>query len=220
MSLDDQKSSASNTSTHTTGLIMLALSAICILLALKIFKGRKRDVLVLIALGLAVAAFYVLANPQSTEKHYEKDNVENAYGEVSLRIDCSVVFDHWEELDETLKDGDYWPKDGIILERSEYSIEEGDTAFDVLLDAVTQNKIHIDYQGGDANIYNTVYIEGIQYLYEFSCGKLSGWTYAVNGSFPDVGCSSYVLSDGDFVEWMYTYDLGRDVGNLFEGEGE
>ena len=36
--------------------------------------------------------------------------------------------------------------------------------------------------------------------------------YRVNGTFPNKGCSSYLLSDGDTVEWVYTCDLGKDVG--------
>ena len=61
-------------------------------------------------------------------------------------------------------------------------------------------------------LYNTAYIEGIANLYEFDCGELSGWMYRVNGEFPNVGCSLYKLKDGDTVEWVYTCDLGRDVG--------
>jgi len=57
-----------------------------------------------------------------------------------------------------------------------------------------------------------VYIRGIHYLYEFSCGPLSGWMYRVDGEFPNYGCSRYVLRDGQTIEWVYTCDLGRDVG--------
>ena len=39
-----------------------------------------------------------------------------------------------------------------------------------------------------------------------SCGTGSGWRYKVNGEYPDVGASKYVLSDGDTVEWVYTCD--------------
>ena len=34
-------------------------------------------------------------------------------------------------------------------------------------------------------------MEGINNLYEFSCGDLSGWIYSVNGSFPSISCSEY-----------------------------
>ena len=50
------------------------------------------------------------------------------------------------------------------------------------------------------------------YLYEFSCGPLSGWMYRVDGEFPNYGCSKYELSDGQNIEWVYTCNLGKDVG--------
>ena len=36
------------------------------------------------------------------------------------------------------------------------------------------------YQGADKNSYGSVYVQGINYLYEFSCGPLSGWMYPVS----------------------------------------
>ena len=65
--------------------------------------------------------------------------------------------------------------------------------------------------------YGSVYVQGINHLYEFSCGELSGWMYMVNGEFPNYGCSKYELKDGDEIVWCYTCDLGRDVGCYWEG---
>ncbi len=61
-------------------------------------------------------------------------------------------------------------------------------------------------------MYNSAYIEGINNLYEFDCGSLSGWMYKVNEWFPNYGCSRYELKNGDDVVWCYTCDLGYDVG--------
>lgn len=44
--------------------------------------------------------------------------------------------------------------------------------------------------------------------------------YAVNGWFPNYGCSQYALQDGDTVTWVYTCELGRDVGSGGWTEGE
>ena len=68
--------------------------------------------------------------------------------------------------------------------------------------------------------YNSAYIEGIGNLYEFDCGAESGWMYAVNGWFPNYGCSQYALQDGDTGTWVYTCELGRDVGSGGWTEGE
>ena len=65
----------------------------------------------------------------------------------------------------------------------------------------------MEYQGADKNAFGTVYVQGIGYLYEFSCGPQSGWIFTVNGEFPDRGSSDYKLSDGDQVEWKYSCSL-------------
>jgi len=44
------------------------------------------------------------------------------------------------------------------------------------------------------------------------CVSLSGWMYTVNGEFPGRGCSQYELKPGDIIEWIFTCDLGRDIG--------
>ena len=61
-------------------------------------------------------------------------------------------------------------------------------------------------------LYSGVYIEGIANLYEFDCGPLSGWMYAVNGAFPNYGCGTCKVKSGDRIQWIYTCDLGRDIG--------
>ena len=87
----------------------------------------------------------------------------------------------------------------------------GQSVFDVLLATVKAQAIHMEYQ--NTPMYETAYIEGIGNLYEFDCGSESGWMYKVNGWFPNYGCSSYTLSDGDVIVWCYTCNgLGADVG--------
>jgi len=56
------------------------------------------------------------------------------------------------------------------------------------------------------------YVHGIDNLFEFDDGPESGWIYAVNGEYQNVGCASYTIKDRDYVEWHYTLDLGRDLG--------
>lgn len=75
----------------------------------------------------------------------------------------------------------------------------------------------MEYQGADKNQLRRVYVQGIHYLYEFSCGPLSGWMYRVDGEFPNYGCSKYELRDGQVIEWVYTCALGSDVGCVWMG---
>jgi hypothetical protein len=41
--------------------------------------------------------------------------------------------------------------------------------------------------------------------------------YSVNGRYPNYGSSRYQLSPGDVIEWNFTCDLGRDLGQSFTG---
>ncbi len=68
-------------------------------------------------------------------------------------------------------------------------------------------------------MYNSVYIEGINNLYEFDVGELSGWMYKVNNWFPNYVASRYVVKEGDNIEWVYTCNLGADVGGSYSTGG-
>jgi hypothetical protein len=105
----------------------------------------------------------------------------------------------------------YVPKSGVILNTTTVKFTDGETVFDVL-NRVCKNKgIQIEYSW--TAMYNSYYIEGINNLYEFDCGQQSGWMYKVNGWFPNYGCSSYTLKNGDTIVWCYTCNgLGADVG--------
>lgn len=105
------------------------------------------------------------------------------------------------------------PKDGMIFAEQTVTFYEGESVFNLLLREMKRNKIHLEFT--NTPIYNSAYIEGIGNLYEFDCGELSGWMYKVNGWFPNYGCSRYQLKAGDKVEWVYTCDLGIDVGGHY-----
>ena len=102
------------------------------------------------------------------------------------------------------------PPDGIIYEETKVPFNEGDTVFDVLKREMRNNKIHLEYSM--TPVYDNAYIEGIGNLYEFDCGELSGWMYKVNGWYPNYGCSSYTVKDGDAFVWAYTCDRNDNVG--------
>ena len=84
------------------------------------------------------------------------------------------------------------------------------TALDQLAIAARTYKIQLDLKSD--------YVAGIGYIYEKDFGDVSGWMYRVNGEYASVNAVNYVLNDGDFVEWLYTVDLGNDIGNNYTGE--
>ncbi|MDF2961043.1 MAG: hypothetical protein K0S39_2778 [Paenibacillus sp.] len=97
---------------------------------------------------------------------------------------------------------------GTILETTAIDFKEGDSVFDVLQRITKQKKIQMEHRGSA----KTSYIEGIDNLYEFDKGGKSGWLYRVNGTFPNKSAGAYILQKGDRIEWVYTLDLGKDVG--------
>ena len=57
------------------------------------------------------------------------------------------------------------------------------------------------------------------WLGEFDYTYGSGWMYAVNGTFANIGFGNYYLSDGDVVRVQFTLCYGPDIGdNMMGGE--
>lgn len=129
----------------------------------------------------------------------------------TISIDCSTILDNMDKL-ERGKEG-LIPSDGILLAKTEVQYEEGDTVFTMLKRELKSRKMHYDFEGSGSSAY----LAGLCNIYEFDCGKLSGWEFAVNGSFPSVGMGVYKLSPGDSVALIYTCDLGDDIGNHYDG---
>ena len=175
----------------------------------------KKNLLLLGLIAVLALILYAGTDIQSVDEYYltHMEDISEDSETVTVSIRCDTVLDHWDQLDEQLRDEKYVPSDGVILPETTYVLRQGDTAYDILQRACRYNKIQMEYQGADQNTFGTVYIRGIHYLYEFSCGPLSGWMYRVNGEYPGVGCGNFPLTDQDQVEWIYTCDLGRDVGD-------
>lgn len=180
-------------------------------------RSRKKDILAALIIILLLVFVISGTKIQSVDEYYltHIDDITPQSATVTLSIECKTVLENLSVLDPALKAGNFVPEDGVILPCTRYVLRPGDTVYDILSRAVRYNKIQMEYQGADKNSFSSVYIKGINYLYEFSCGPLSGWMYTVNGIFPQYGCSKYELSDGDRIEWVYTCDLGRDVGCIW-----
>ena len=171
----------------------------------------KKD-LFAIAIVVFVLIFVFSGTKIQTVDEYYLTHIDDIKGDsetIYLTIRCDTILDNWNDLDPALKYEKYVPSDGVILMRTEYVLRKGDTVYDVLDRAVRHNKIQMECIYSQN--YGSVYVQGINHLYEFSCGELSGWMYSVNGWFPNYGCSKYVLNNGDRIEWVYTCDLGNDL---------
>jgi hypothetical protein len=126
----------------------------------------------------------------------------------TLSISCVNILNNMDRLDPA-KRGQV-PSGGVIMAARTVGFTAGETVFDVLLRETRASGILMESTW--TPLYNSAYIEGIDNLYEFDCGELSGWMYCVNGWYPNYGASVHTLEDGDVIQWNYTCDLGRDLG--------
>lgn len=152
-------------------------------------------------------SFVVAENKELTED----DNLT-----CSLYVRCDTLLDNLQNLDESK--ALIVPRDGIIFAGENVEIYQGESVFNVLVREMKKNKIHLEFTKTPG--YNSAYIEGIGNLYEFDCGELSGWLYKVNGQTPGCGCSSYMVEDGDVIEFLYSCNLGVDIGAYRDLSGE
>lgn len=120
----------------------------------------------------------------------------------SIIIDCSNAL-AYDAISKSLLDN--LPSDGVIFYNPEFEFTLGETVFDVLYRATRSSGIPLEFTDG------AKYIEGINSLYEFDCGSLSGWTYSVDGKKPNYSCDEYKVSSGSDIQWKYTLNSGKDT---------
>ena len=182
---------------------LLALAASAVLLA----KGNRKIVnfVVIAAVAGVVTAGVSISDIQRPDDYYSVEETTSSADTitVTMSIDCKTVAGRGDEK--------ITPSDGIILEKTEFTLPEGSTAYDCLIYASKKYKIQIEDSSKMLNDHRSAYIAGINYLFEFDYGEMSGWMFSVNGSFGDVGCGEYTLSEGDNIEWRYTTNIGDDL---------
>lgn len=177
-------------------------------------KRKKIRNIVIVLLVVAFAVYFVM--DMTIEKKGDKV-LEPADGEsvvtVSMEIRCDNLAKDLSKLKKKELE-EYVPEDGVILAKTETQVPEGSSAFDVLNKICREKDIQVE--SSYTPTYKSYYVEGINYLYEFDAGAGSGWMYKVNEEFPQYGASEYEVKDGDYIVWVYTCDLGEDVGNNYE----
>ncbi len=190
-------------------IIFGAAGVLCLVLFLAGKRNKKNFIFIIIA-AAAVSAFVLLNDFSSKDDYYNGKSSEkpDATGTVTLEIRCDTIAGK--------SDDEHIPADGTVLEKTEFEIDEDDTVFDILTEAARKYNIQVENKGSAGSAHGLSYIAGINYIYEFDFGDLSGWVYHVNGITPSRGCGEYVLNDGDEIEWLYTCDLGHDLDEVYE----
>ena len=174
--------------------IILALAVVSSII-LFVLKNNKRGLVIIAVVSAILVIFVCFIDFNSNDI-----SKENVIGTVTLSIRCDTIVGKSSEK--------HIPDDGIILDTAEFEIADGDTVYDILTEAAKKNKIHTEINGNS----ETAYVEGIANIYEFDFGDLSGWMYFVNGETKNIGCGKYVLKPNDKIEWIYSCDMGEDLG--------
>lgn len=176
------------TGVNTTLILVAAVCAagavVCVVF---LILKRKRiiDYIIVVAVTAAVALYLGLSGVKLGSEYFGGGDDIKVSGYVTFSVDCSLVSD--KEMIKPVRTG----------------IEENDTAYTVLIRVCRQKGLAVANSGSKLNPY----ISGIGELYEASYGPTSGWGYKVNGKAPSVGAGSYVLKDGDVLEWIYVPDV-------------
>ncbi len=175
-------------------IIILSAAVLCSIILYILKKRNKKNFIVIAAAAIILIAGVFFIRIQRADDYYNSTVVkDNTAGVVTLSVRCDTIIG---------KDGA--PDNPVILEKSEYPIKDGDTVYNILAEALQENGILFEHN-------SSYYISGINNLYEFQFGDLSGWMYRVNGETPSVGCGEYFLKDGDEIEWLYTCEIGNDL---------
>lgn len=150
--------------------------------------------------AISIVSQIVSETPEPDSVEVEERDKE---GFCTLTVRCEDILQNMNNL----KSGKekYLPADGVILPKQDVNFSFGESVFDVLYRVVKEKNIHIEFV--NTPVYNSVYIEGIANLYEFDCGKNSGWIYTVNGESPMYGCSQHIINHGDNIEFVYKCNL-------------
>ncbi|MCR5204436.1 MAG: DUF4430 domain-containing protein [Lachnospiraceae bacterium] len=181
---------------------MLIITGVCLVVCfvLLLLKKHWKNFLFVGIVGIVGILIVIFTDFSSPENYYgTQTEKNNAVGTVTMSIRCDIL--EGKEINEHI------PKDYCILADTQFNLEDGETAYDILLEAAKQFGISVEHEGSS----DIIYISGINYLYENDYGDLSGWVYKVNGTLPSIGCGGYKLSPGDVIEWCYTLDLGNDA---------
>lgn len=123
-------------------------------------------------------------------------------------IECKTILDNKDKLKKGLEK--YVPDDAVIFSKT-VGFDSGESVYDILRRICDENSIQME--ASYTSMFSSYYVEGINNLYEFDCGKRSGWMYSVNGVFPNYGCSSYKPVNNDKIAFRYTCELGYDLQN-------
>ncbi len=188
--------------------ISIAVAAGGVLTCAALLVLKKKSWKSYVFVGIVSAALLLAVNLIDValpSDYYGDGNISAAADEASIETYISI------RCDTIAGERDYIPADGTILDRVRIDTAQGASVYTQLVAACRRFGIQLESEGTSG----VPYISGIAYIYEADFGELSGWMFRVNGVFSAVGAGEAGLANGDEVEWVYTRDLGHDVGDEY-----
>lgn len=152
---------------------------------------------------LLVCSIFCLSACISSESPQMKNEGEFS---CTVSIKCETILNNMDKLSPGKKD--FIPSDGVILNDYKVFFSDKTDSFEILKKACLLNNIHLEFS---STAMDTVYVEGINQIYEFDCGSLSGWQYFINRENQSLGAAQYEVKDGDRIDWIYMCDMGEDI---------
>lgn len=101
--------------------------------------------------------------------------------------------------------------DTVLIEKTDCTIEETATAYDVLKRIFNENGYKT---GGSAAYIESITTSDGEKIAAGDYGINSGWLYKVNGKIPDVALSAYGISDGDDIVFFFTKDYNEEFADM------
>lgn len=102
---------------------------------------------------------------------------------------------------------------GDILVKTRFCATGVETVYDGIRAVCNANGIEIEIKGSGS----FAYVSSIDGIKEFETGAMSGWVYAKNGVYSTKGIGSEKLSDGDYIWFYYSNNLGADFQETLSG---
>jgi len=116
---------------------------------------------------------------------------------------------------------------GTIIPKTKVPFKSGENIAQVTIRLLENMGIGYTYTGSvTGNFYlasiSSFEVNNTPYdsMGEFDAGTGSGWMITLNGWFIDKSTAAFTVSNGDVIQWKYTCQVGKDIGDNYSGGNE
>ena len=113
---------------------------------------------------------------------------------------------------------------GTIIPQTKVPFKSGESIAQVTIRLLDHLGIGYSYTGSVTGNFYLASIQNFEVkntpydsMGEFDAGTGSGWMITLNGWFIDKSTAAFAVSDGDVIQWKYTCQVGKDIGDTYSG---